>query len=328
MTQKWSDMKERGVWGGILFVAFVYRTLGRTACMAVMAPIVAYFYVTGPSQRRASFDYQKRMWKAGKLKRKPGYWSGLRQFMNFSVSMLDRLAAWTGDIKPSDVNGVHDGLFDEAKWNGKGAVVLTSHLGSPDVIRAVATTTGRFRVNVLMHTAHAENFNRMIERFSPDAPVRMVQVSQIDVSVAMTLSEAISRGEWVVMAADRVGVKDGESSAVAVDFLGGKALFPTGPYILAAALGCPAYSMFCTRRGKTFDVAFETIAEKIELPRGRRAEALTGYARIFASRVEAALAETPFQWFNFYDYWAPASAESAAAPGGADQTKPAVVPAI
>lgn len=328
MAEKWSDMKERGVWGGILFVAFVYRILGRTACMAVMAPIVAYFYVTGPAQRRAALDYQMRMWKAGKLKRKPGYWSGLRQFMNFSVSMLDRLAAWTSDIRAEHVDGVHDGLFDEAKWNGKGGVVLTAHLGSPDVVRAVATTARRFRVNVLMHTAHAENFNRMIERFSPDAPVRMVQVSQIDVSVAMTLSEAISRGEWVVMAADRVGVKDGEASAVAVDFLGGRALFPTGPYVLAAALGCPTYSMFCTRRGKRFHVAFETIDEKVVLPRGRRSEALAGYARIFAGRVEAALAETPFQWFNFYDYWTVDPAEGTAAPGSAQTHQPAVLPAI
>ena len=328
MAEKWSDMKERGVWGGILFVASVYRILGRTACMAVMAPIVAYFYVTGPVQRRAALDYQMRMWKTGKLKRKPGYWSGLRQFLNFSVSMLDRLAAWTGDIKPGDIDGVHDGLFDEAKWNGKGGVVLTAHLGSPDVIRAVATTTGRFRVNVLMHTSHAENFNRMIERFSPDSHVRMVQVSQIDVSVAMTLSEAISRGEWVVMAADRVGVKDGEASATPVEFLGSKALFPTGPYVLAAALGCPTYSMFCTRRGKRFEVSFATLADKVVLPRGRRNEALAEYARLFASRVEAAVAETPFQWFNFYDYWAGAPGDGASAPEPAEKNQPAVVPAI
>ncbi len=328
MAEKWSDMKERGVWGGVLFVATIYRILGRTACMAVMAPVVAYFYVTGPAQRRAALDYLMRMWKAGRLKKKPGYWSGLRQFMNFSVSMLDRLAAWTGDIRAEHVDGVHDGLFDEAKWNGKGGVVLTAHLGSPDVVRAVATTARRFRVNVLMHTSHAANFNRMIERFSPDAPVRMIQVGQIDVSVAMTLSEAISRGEWVVMAADRVGVKDGEASATPVEFLGARALFPTGPYVLAAALGCPTYSMFCTRRGKRFHVSFATLAEKVVLPRGRRTEALADCARIFAGRIEAAVTETPFQWFNFYDYWSELPAEDASAPGRAEDPQPAVLSSI
>ncbi|MDZ4759877.1 MAG: lipid A biosynthesis acyltransferase [Alphaproteobacteria bacterium] len=303
MSENWSSVGERGGLWGLYLVVGVYKALGRTVCRIVLAPVVTYFYLTGGSQRRASRDYLKRAFEAGRLGKRPGFFDGLRHFLTFSDALLDKLAAWTGRIRPRDIDGVHDGLFDAAKKAGRGAVVLTAHLGNPEVIRAVATVSGRFRVNVLVHTAHAENFNRVIERFSPDAPVRLVQVSQIDVGVAMRLSAAVERGEWVVMTGDRSAVRDPEGSSVEVDFLGAPARFPTGPYVLAAALKCPTYTMFCLKRGKRYAVEFELFADPVLLPRTRRAEALRAHAAIFAGRLEKMVARAPFQWFNFYDYW-------------------------
>jgi predicted LPLAT superfamily acyltransferase len=304
MSQNWSEVGERGAVWGLYFVVGVYRLLGRTVCRIVLAPIVTYFYLTGGDQRRASRDYLTRAWKAGYLPRRPGFWLGLRHFIGFSYALLDKLAAWTGQIRAKDVEGVHDGLFDAAKTNGRGALVLTAHLGNPEIVRAVATVSRRFRVNVLMHTIHAEKFNRVLEKMSPDAPVRLVQVTEIDVGVAMRLSEAVSRGEWVVMTGDRVAVKDGSTSAVSVDFMGAPAAFATGPYILASALKCPAYTMFCLKQGGRYHVDFELFADPVSLPRGRREEALRSYAAEFARRLERAVSRAPMQWFNFYDYWA------------------------
>jgi predicted LPLAT superfamily acyltransferase len=314
MAGAWSDLGERGAAWGVSLTAGVYRVLGRTACRIMLAPVVAYFYATDAARRRASRNYLDRAWRAGYLARRPGYLDGLRHFLTFAYASLDKFAAWNGDIRAQDVDGVHDGLFDEAKRNQRGAVVITAHIGSPEVIRAIATVTGRFRVNVLVHTLHAERFNRVIERVSPESPVRLIQVSQIDVAVAMRLSEAVARGEWVVIMGDRLAVAEGDMSAAGVDFLGGVAKFPAGPYVLAAALGCPAYTLFCTRQGKRFSVAFELFADPVLLPRRDRASAIQAYAAAFAHRLEKIVASDPFQWFNFYDYWM----QDNAPPGGGD----------
>jgi predicted LPLAT superfamily acyltransferase len=73
--------------------------------------------------------------------------------------------------------------------------------------------------------------------------------------------------------------------------------------VLAAALVFPVYAMFCTRRGPRFRVEFSMIAEKVTLPRARRAEAVAAYAQAFAQRLEAAVEAAPFHWFNFYPFW-------------------------
>ncbi len=319
MTKAWAGMSERGALWGVQLTAGVYRLLGRSVCRAMLVPVAGYFYLSGSAQRRASREYLTRMWQAGHLPRKPGFGDGFRHFLAFAYASLDKLAAWTGAIKPGDVDGVHDGLFEEAKKNGRGAVVITAHVGNPEVIRAVATVNRRFRVNVLVHTLNAERFNSVIEKHSPDSPVRLVQVTQIDMAVAMKLGEAVARGEWVVLTGDRVAVMSGEASSLQVDFLGAPAQAPTGPYVLAAALGCPFYTLFCVRKGRRYNVSFELLADPLKLPRGRREEAIGDYAAIFSRRLEAAVARAPFQWFNFYDYWpeqataqAPAASEGVA----------------
>jgi predicted LPLAT superfamily acyltransferase len=313
MAKGWQDVGERGAAWGVWLTAYVYRLLGRTVCRVMLAPVVAYFYIAGKAQRDASKEYLERVWRAGYLPRRPGFAMGYRHFLSFAFATLDKLAAWTGNIRLKDVEGVEDGLFHEAKVNGRGAVVISAHLGNPEVIRAIATVNKRFRVNVLMHTLHAERFNRMMQTFSPESPVRMVQVTQIDVGTAMQLSDAISRGEWVVLMGDRIAVNGGEASSVPVDFLGAPAQLPMGPFVLAAALRCPTYTLFCTRKGERFRVKFELLADPVKLPRANRAEAIRDYASAYAGRLEKAIATAPLQWFNFYDYWpeapAPKSAE-------------------
>ncbi|MBI1359088.1 MAG: lipid A biosynthesis acyltransferase [Alphaproteobacteria bacterium] len=303
MSDGWAEVRERGAYWGIFFVASVYRLLGRTMSRAVLVPVATYFYLTGGAQRRASSDYLNRAWQAGLLSRPPGLLSGFRHFVTFSWAALDKLAAWTGGIRRSDIEGVGGDRFETARNSGRGALVLTAHLGNPEVVRAIASISGRFRINVLVHTIHAEMFNRVIQRFAPDSPVRLVQVTEIDLATAMGLAEAVERGEWIVMTGDRVAVKERKASSVMVDFLGAPAPFAVGPYILASALRCPVYTLFCLKHRKRYAVEFEAFADPVELPRGRRGEAIRTYAQTFARRLERAVARAPFQWFNFYDYW-------------------------
>jgi predicted LPLAT superfamily acyltransferase len=323
MSEQWSTVEERGAYWGVWLVAAIYRVLGRTVCEIVLVPVAAYFFVTGAAQRRASRGYLERMWKSGRLARRPGLGDIFRHFLAFSYASLDKLAAWTGRIKASDVDGTSDGLFDTVKKASGGAVILTAHIGNPEIVRAIATVGKRRRVNVLVHTLHAERFNRVIARFSPDSPVRLLQVTDIDVGAAMRLSEAVEAGEWVVIAADRVAPTSGEASAVAAPFLGEPALFPTGPMVLASALKQPVYTLFCAKAGKRYRIAFELFAERVETPRGRRAEAIRGYVALFARRMEEQVALSPYQWFNFYDYWRTGAADTARPGVGAQRVSEA-----
>ncbi len=58
--------------------------------------------------------------------------------MNFGASALDKLAAWTGDVPRTKLQGPALALLNEVEASGRGAFVITAHLGNPEVIRAVA----------------------------------------------------------------------------------------------------------------------------------------------------------------------------------------------
>ena len=298
----WASLEERGAYWGMRILAGIYRVLGRHVCLVVMFPIVLYFFATGRQQRRASREYLLQLWQSGHLPKPPTLWMSVRHFMSFSVSALDKLAAWTGSVPRSTLQGEAMALLSEVEASGRGAFVITAHVGNTEVIRAVASLSGRVPINVLMHTDHARLFNRLIREFSPNSTVRAFPVNKIEISTAIAISEAVARGEWVVMTGDRVPV-GGDGRVIDVPFLGRMASFPQGPYILASVLKVPVFLLFCVRKGRGFYVHFQRFAEMIELPRADRVAAIRRYAARFAQALEVRVADTPLQWFNFYPFW-------------------------
>jgi predicted LPLAT superfamily acyltransferase len=299
---RWSVMRERGAGWGLHLLAAVYRLLGRTVCLAVMVPVILYFFLSGREQREASRDFLDRMWRAGHLKRKPTSWTSFLHFLAFGGSALDKFAAWTGGIPHSKLRGDGVAALNALVAKKEGAFIITAHVGNPDVVRAIGVLGNAVPLNVLVHTENAEMFNKLIAQFSPQAPVRAIPVTKVGADTAILLSDAIARGEWVVMVGDRVPVSDG-GRVVEVPFFGETAPFPQGPYVLASILKAPVYLLFCARERGGFVVQFTKFAERIDLPRRDRVGAIRAYAEQYAKALEAEVAARPLQWFNFYSFW-------------------------
>jgi predicted LPLAT superfamily acyltransferase/glycosyltransferase involved in cell wall biosynthesis len=303
-ARHWSAMGERGLYWGLAFCVAAYRLLGRKGCMAVMAPIVLYFYLTGTEQRRFSSQFLTRAFKARGWIRQPALADGYRHFMSFAGRTLDTFIGWTGGIardrlQPGDIAALH-----EIQSRSRGALFIISHLGNVDLLRAVLDDRQRRRLTILVHTRHAENYNRILRKFNPEAGINLLQVTEMGPETAIALQERIDAGHWVMIAGDRTPVT-GQSRVSTVPFLGEPASFSQGPYILAALLECPVYLLFCLRDGDHHRYHVEKLAEAIELPRGRRDEALRAYAATFAARLEHHALTDPFQWYNFFDFWKP-----------------------
>ncbi len=306
MAEKWEKQSERGSPFWILLSAQLYKLLGRTATLIIISPAILFYFLTGTQARRASAAYLKRAHREGLLQRKPGFWSSFRHFMIFAGSLIDKLAGWTGNVVAKDVAGADDEEFAAAKFSGRGGLLLTAHLGNPELIRAVATVGNRFAVTVLMHTENAQNYNQVMKHLSPDSSVNIVEVTSIDVATAAQLSAAVERGEWLVMAADRLPPREQKSNeTVTADFLGDTIKLPIGPYVLGTALKCPVYFLVCvrTQEEQPFQIVFRKIADQMSVPRKERQKAISAYAQIYSDYLTESLKLAPYQWFNFYDYW-------------------------
>jgi predicted LPLAT superfamily acyltransferase len=301
MAATWASTGERGAFVGLWILAVVYRLLGRTVCVALMAPLVLYFYVTGTRQRRASLDWLARA-KAHGADVEPTHANGLKHAMTFAGAALDRFSAWLGDIGPERVDGIEDAEFVAARADPRGAVVLSAHLGTPEVMRAIATLGDRRGVSILAHSANAAKFGELMARMAPRSTVRIIEVTDLGVGAAMILSSALEQGDWAVILADRVA-PGGRSPSVWVPFMGQDAPIPSGPFILASALKCPVYTLFAVRQKGRFRVRLRKFSERLDFPRKDREAALKVSAADFAAVLKEQAVANPFQWFNFYDFW-------------------------
>ena len=160
-------------------------------------------------------------------------------------------------------------------------------------------------MTVPVHTAHAQQFNNILRRLDASAGVELVQVTDVGPATAMMLSERIAAGGFVAIVGDRVPVKG--SRVAWADFLGYRAPFPVGGYVMAAAIGCPVYTMSCLHESDGYRVRFEHFSDRIQLPRGSREQALSQHAQRFAAWLEQQVTQSPLDWFNFFPFWDQAS---------------------
>ncbi len=139
-----------------------------------------------------------------------------------------------------------------------------------------------------------------LRHINPQLDQDLIQIGD-DVSFVLAIEDRISRGGIVAIMGDRLGPSGRRAE---VNFLGGRAAFPTGPYLLAAALQCPVYLAFgLYREPDVYELHCESFANRVDLPRDARDEALARHVQAYATRLEELCRRAPYNWFNFYEFW-------------------------
>jgi len=296
----WSNLAERGAYAGLRVLAAAYQLLGTRGCLALMAPVVLYFHLTGAAQRRASHKFLERAFAAKGAARRPGSGATLRHSFSFARKALETFAAWTGQAMELAIDD--RSTLDQALSNLQGGLIIVSHWGNVELSRALIDPALRSRFTILVHTKNAAHYARLLARFQPDAAIDTIEVSEFDPATIEILRARVASGGWIAIAGDRTPL-GGPRRTVRVPFLGALAPFPQGPYILAHVLECPTFLLFCARERGRHRLSFLRFADRISLPRGQRDAALATWAGRFARRLEAVCLIDPFQWYNFFDFW-------------------------
>jgi len=176
-----------------------------------------------------------------------------------------------------------------------GAIVLTAHLGNWELGgRLLARRLGR-----PTHVVVAAEADPAVERFLRRGPADVRFVVRTDSTSTLPLVAALRRGEIVAMQGDRALGTRGD---VPVMFFGAPAPFPLGPFVLARAARVPVLPSFCLLAADRRYVV--TLGEPIEVEPDAERAALARWV----TTLEAAVADHPEQWFNFFDVWSPAPA--------------------
>ena len=292
--QGWTREKEHGSPALVRLIIWLTLRLGWPVGQVLLVPITAYFFVTLSRARAASRAYLARV-----LGRPAGSGDVWRHFFTFACVTLDRICFLANRAERFRI-AVH-GLdcLEAALAAGRGCILLGSHLGSFEVLRAFGRSSP-VPVRALMYRGTTAALSTFMEALDPAIRQDVIEIGSP--TAMLRVRESLARGEIVGILADRS--PPGAQRFASAEFLGSPAPFPTGPLALAAALQVPVVLFFGLRRGlRDYQVVIEPFADRIEPDRGPRAVAMRRWTERYATRLATHCREHPYNWFNFYDFW-------------------------
>ncbi len=294
MSSHWKGQGERGTTGALRLILWIALHLGRFAARSLLYPITLYFLVTAGTARRASREYLSRI-----LERPTGIRDTARHIHTFSATILDRVFLMANRFDQVDVAIHSHPLIAEYSGAGKGCILLGSHLGSFEILRATAIVKRELPLKILMVPHHNEMMMKVLSELNPRLNDSIIPLGQPDTLIRA--KEALAQGGIIGVLGDRVA---DSSKIVHCQFLGRETEFPQGPMLMASILKAPVFLFFgLYLGGNRYVIHIEHFADEVTTERGRRDEMLQQWTQRYADRLEYYARMAPYNWFNFYDFW-------------------------
>jgi predicted LPLAT superfamily acyltransferase len=297
VSTAWRQRPEGGGRFAIWVIRCIGRYLGRTVARACLYPITLYFLIKRGPERRASRAYLGRA-----LGRPATLLDAARHIHTFSATILDRIYLLGDrdlsrfDIRVSGIEQVHAQIAQ-----GRGVLLIGSHLGSFEALRGLAQSRPDIEVRAVLDKSQTPAMTQLLEALNPRVAAGVIDAAQGGLAVTLAIKQATDQGAMVTLLADRV--YPGET-VLRAPFLGEAAAFPSSPWLIAAALQVPVTLAFgLYRGGNRYDLVFETFSDGITIERHNRPQALAECVARYAQRLEHHTRAAPYNWFNFYDFW-------------------------
>jgi predicted LPLAT superfamily acyltransferase len=283
--------KSKGTPLGYRIFVGILRYLGLYPAYALLVFVAFYYFLFSWTTTGHSYSFFRKRCHFGIL-RSIGmiYWS----YFMIGQSLIDKVAILSGlgNKFTSRSNGAEN--IAQMAAQKRGAIMLGAHLGNWEIAGHFIARYDTV-VNVLMYDGEHEQIKALMEQVIGGKKFNIIPI-KADLSHVYVMSEALMRGETICMHADRFVAG---SRTAAIEFMGEKALFPTGPFQLIKALKAPFTYVYGVKTGATH---YEFYA--------RKPKEVTDFAGMeemmqdYVKDLESMVRKCPSQWFNYYDFWA------------------------
>ncbi len=282
--------------------------------LAFFVPFVSLFYfVFSPRARCEAARYQRQLisFSGRTVLRRPNPYA---QITSFALCLVEKVSAWSGKASLDNVLFHDDDVVElkERLSEGKGAVLVGSHLGNLELLRCLASygQTGVDRmvpVTAIMDMQVTSHFTQSVNRLNSRYRLNVISASDVGLDSLESLQATLDAGGLVVIAGDRTSATS-PGRSIRADFLGREAPFPYGSFLLASLLDVPVYFVFSLReKGSFFHPAYNMFVTrsdtKFDCPRGERKLRIQSMCRQFVRLMEGYCLAYPYQWYNFFDFW-------------------------
>ena len=285
----------------IALMWWIYRIFGKTAQKIAFVPVMLFIYPFCVPAKRALRRFYEVLaeWRG-----KPVRPRLFRHLLGFAWSLMDKTDACTlkKDLPSMSVRD-DDGwrAFRDLVADGKGAFVMGTHVGTIEVLPALASVDASMRgtaripfVHAFQQMTHDSVFTEAFMRHFDHSAMALHAVEEIGAETACEMQEAIGRGELVVMAGDRLSA--GSKATLAHKFMNRECLWPKGVFVFAKLMEAPVFFATCVRTGwNSYEAHFAQY-------RGD-ASNVAGLLDAYVAFLEREVDLHPEQWYHFHEFF-------------------------
>jgi predicted LPLAT superfamily acyltransferase len=305
----WTRQRERSNLTALRLMRWIALAAGRRVSRAVLFVAVFYFVVAGGELFRHSRSYLDRA-----LGRRATWRDVHRHLFAFAATVLDRVYLLRERFEMFEVEATGIETILGPVGRGEGVLACGAHLGSFEALRMIGHDKG-LRVAMIMYEDNARLINATLAAIAPDAKLHTIALGRVDAMLA--LRRWLDEGGVAGMLADRTLPGNAQrSKTVALPFLGAPARFADGPFRLAAMLRKKLVFMAgIYRGGNRYELHFSELADFSTAGAATdRDAAIRAALERYVATLESLCLGAPYNWFNFYDFWAEADASASVAP--------------
>ena len=304
----WLTTRERSNRLALQLMAWVAVTGGRRAARWLLHPITLYYLLVASKPRARSARYLQRA-----LGRRPTWRDLYRHVHAFASVVLDRVYFARGQMQRFTLTVQGGPLVDDTLAGGQGCFMLGAHFGSFEALHAIGATRPGMRVAHVMYPDNARMIHATLEAIAPDFQMSIIPIGRS--GSTLQIRDWLDGGGLMGLLGDRWLPSDaaradtraaGRDGFVTLPFLGVPARFVDGPLRLAQLLRRRVLFMAGVYLGgNRYDLRFELLADFSNPPRdaSQREQQLQAALQAYVARLETLCKESPYNWFNFYDFW-------------------------
>jgi len=295
--QKWQGKSSGGVLGYKIFV-FLLNTFGLSFSY-LFCRFIALVYFFFSKSKKTVYQYFRNVHHYSRLK---SVISVYKNYFVFGQTLLDKFAILSGVNTNFIVQREGQENLINIKNQKKGCLLISAHMGNWEIAGQLLNTYDNLKFNMLVYDNEAEQMKKYMESVLKEKRINLIGIRDNDISYLVELHRAFGRQEWLVMHGDRF--REG-SPFIEKTFLGRKAKFPAGPFILASKFGVPVLFSFCFKENNK---VYQFYAKPgIQLTKSRNEEETQASVKLlsdnYVQTLEEMVKKYPLQWFNFYDFW-------------------------
>ena len=302
---KWYQQKERAAGEKRLMLTwYLYKIFGKKF-VQVIACFISFFafvfsrQLQSYTKKNLSVIYEY----TGNMKAKPTFLNCCRQVLNYALSLVDKMEAFSGKYntdkiifdKPEDKQ-----LLIEDIKRGKGVFFICSHVGNIEILRSFIENpknTVNPHVNIFLSEEQCRIFNGFLRKIQKISDTTTYAVENITPDTGAVVKENLENGDIVFMAGDRIS-SSGTASTFKTKFLNKSVDFPVGTFKFAQLMETQIYFICAAKNEK--DTHRVYVKKFVPQPQKKAAE-LNRLHSEYVDFLTEMTALYPQQFYHFYD---------------------------